>query len=71
MTQKKHYGQRYLKRPVSSPGLWIGDLVAQIGVLSHDGSGQGRSSVSWTHDHALIIPGISEELEPLSLQRSQ
>lgn len=39
--------------------------------FSHDGSGQGRGSDSLTHDHARIIPGISEELEPQSLKRSR
>lgn len=49
------------KRPVSDPGLWIGDLVVHIGVLPHGDSRQGKSSVSLTHDDAIIIPGINEE----------
>lgn len=44
---------------------------AYSSVLSHDISGQGRSSVSVTHDHAIIIPGVNEELEPQSLKSSQ
>lgn len=44
----------------SSLGLRIGDLVAQTGVLSRNGSGGGRSSVSLTHDLAVIIPGVRE-----------
>lgn len=49
------------KRPVLAPGLWIGDLVAHIGVLSHGDSGQGKSSVSLTCYEAITIPGINEE----------
>lgn len=47
------------------------DPAAHISVLSHDISGQERSSVSVTPDHAIIIPSVNEELEPQSLKLSQ